>query len=121
MDIELAVDVLELSASLDHVVIFSGDGDFRRLVEAVQSRGVRVSIVSTLKSQPPMAADELRRQADNFIELTDLKDEITRVGGQQSHVQQPPEQIVAEDLDEIDEDDDENSAISDPQAYLETA
>jgi len=110
-----------LSASLDHVVIFSGDGDFRRLVEAVQSRGVRVSIVSTLKSQPPMAADELRRQADNFIELTDLKDEITRVGGQQSHVQQPPEQIVAEDLDEIDEDDDENSAISDPQAYLETA
>ena len=121
MDFELAVDVLELSASLDHVVIFSGDGDFRRLVEAVQSRGVRVSIVSTLKSQPPMAADELRRQADNFIELTDLKDEITRVGGQQSHVQQPPEQIVAEDLDEIDEDDDENSAISDPQAYLETA
>jgi len=120
MDIELAVDVLELSASLDHVVIFSGDGDFRRLVEAVQARGVRVSIVSTLKSQPPMAADELRRQADNFIELTDLKDEITRIGGQQTHVA-PPEQIIADEFDEIEEDDDENSAISDPQAYLETA
>jgi uncharacterized LabA/DUF88 family protein len=120
MDIELAVDVLELSASLEHVVIFSGDGDFRRLVEAVQARGVRVSIVSTLKSQPPMAADELRRQADNFIELTDLKDEITRIGGQQTHVP-PPEQIVADEFDETEEDDDENAAISDPQAYLETA
>jgi uncharacterized LabA/DUF88 family protein len=120
MDIELAVDVLELSASLDHIVIFSGDGDFRRLVEAVQARGVRVSIVSTLKSQPPMAADELRRQADNFIELTDLKDEITRVGGQQTHVQ-PPKQVVTKDIDKVDGEDDDNSAISDPQAYLETA
>ena len=81
MDIELAVDVLELSVNLDHVVIFSGDGDFRRLVEAVQMRGVRVSIVSTLKSCPPMAADELRRQADIFIDLVDLKDKITRTGG----------------------------------------
>lgn len=121
MDIELAVDVLELSANLDHIVIFSGDGDFRRLVEAVQARGVRVSIVSTLKSQPPMAADELRRQADNFIELTDLRDEITRVGGQQTH-HQPQEHVAVENTDEAEGDeDDEDAAISDPQAYLETA
>ena len=78
MDIELAIDVLEMSAHLDHVVLFSGDGDFRRLVEAVQRRGVRVSVVSTVRSQPPMVADELRRQADVFVELEDLSPLIAR-------------------------------------------
>ena len=73
MDIELAIDVMEMAAHLDHVVLFSGDGDFRRLVEAVQRTGVRVTVVSTIRSQPPMVADELRRQADNFIELADLR------------------------------------------------
>ena len=58
--------------------LFSGDGDFRRLVEAVQRKGVRVSVVSTTRSQPPMVADELRRQADLFIELSDLTDGIAR-------------------------------------------
>jgi uncharacterized LabA/DUF88 family protein len=62
----------------DHIVLFSGDGDFRRLVEAVQRKGVRVTVVSTVKSSPPMAADELRRQADQFVELMDLADEIGR-------------------------------------------
>ncbi len=78
MDIELAIDVIDMADKLDHVVIFSGDGDFRRLVESVQRKGVRVSIVSTVRSQPPMAADELRRQADVFIELQDLAPEISR-------------------------------------------
>jgi uncharacterized LabA/DUF88 family protein len=78
MDIELAIDVLEMSEHLDHVVIFSGDGDFRRLVEAVQRKGLRVSVVSTVRSQPPMVADELRRQADIFIELDDLRSSIAR-------------------------------------------
>ena len=82
MDIELAVDVMEMCGELDHVVIFSGDGDFRALVEAVQKRGKRVSIVSTLKTQPPMAADELRRQADHFIDLVELYEEIGRAPGQ---------------------------------------
>ena len=81
MDIELAIDVMEMSGCVDHVVIFSGDGDFRRLVEAVQRRGKRVSVVSTIRTQPPMVADELRRQADNFIELDDLKSQIARDGG----------------------------------------
>ena len=72
MDIEIAVDMLEMAAHLDHAVLFSGDGDFRRLVEAVQRKGVRVTVVSTVKSQPPMAADELRRQADAFVDLADL-------------------------------------------------
>jgi uncharacterized LabA/DUF88 family protein len=78
MDIELAIDVLEMAPHLDHVVLFSGDGDFRRLVEAVQRKGVRVSVVSTIRSQPPMVADELRRQADMFIELGELSELIAR-------------------------------------------
>ena len=80
MDIELAVDVMEATAFLDHIVLFSGDGDFRRLVEAAQRRGCRVSVVSTLRSSPPMVADELRRQADNFIELQELAPLIAREG-----------------------------------------
>jgi uncharacterized LabA/DUF88 family protein len=78
MDIELAIDVLEMAEHLDHVILFSGDGDFRRLVEAVQRKGLRVSVVSTIKSAPPMVADELRRQADDFIELSELAPLIAR-------------------------------------------
>ena len=78
MDIELAIDVLEMAEHLDHVILFSGDGDFRRLVEAVQRKGLRVSVVSTIKSSPPMVADELRRQADDFIELSELAPLIAR-------------------------------------------
>ncbi len=82
MDIELAIDVLELADHIDHVFLFSGDGDFRSLVEAVQRKGVRVSVVSTMRSQPPMAADELRRQADFFVELQDLIEDIARHHGE---------------------------------------
>jgi uncharacterized LabA/DUF88 family protein len=78
MDIEIAVDMMEMAAHLDHVVLFSGDGDFRRLVESVQQRGVRVTVVSTMKSQPPMASDDLRRQADAFVDLADLANIIGR-------------------------------------------
>ncbi|EJF90624.1 NYN domain-containing protein [Bartonella tamiae] len=78
MDIELAVDAMELADSIDHFVIFSGDGDFRSLVEALQRRGRKVSVVSTLTTQPSMISDDLRRQADHFIELTSLKKEIGR-------------------------------------------
>ena len=79
MDIELAIDMMEMVDRLDHVVLFSGDGDFRSLIEAVQRKGVRASVVSTIRSSPPMIADELRRQADQFIELDLLADEIERV------------------------------------------
>jgi uncharacterized LabA/DUF88 family protein len=78
MDIELAVDAMRLADSLDHLVIFSGDGDFRSLVAALQQKGKRVSVVSTLQTQPPMVADELRRQADQFIDLADLEDQVGR-------------------------------------------
>jgi uncharacterized LabA/DUF88 family protein len=78
MDIELAVDAMELANHVDHMVLFSGDGDFRSLVEAVQRRGVRVTVVSTIATQPPMVADELRRQADVFLDLADLQSKIGR-------------------------------------------
>jgi uncharacterized LabA/DUF88 family protein len=78
MDVELAIDMLELVPHLDQIVLFSGDGDFRRLIEAVQRRGVRATVVSTYRSQPPMVADELRRQADLFLDLAALAPEIAR-------------------------------------------
>ena len=78
MDIELAVDALELANHVDHIVLFSGDGDFRPLVEAIQRRGVRVTVVSTISTQPPMVADELRRQADIFVDLAELMPKIGR-------------------------------------------
>jgi uncharacterized LabA/DUF88 family protein len=80
MDIELAIDMMEMAEFIDHAVLFSGDGDFRSLVEAVQRRGLRCSVVSTIKTQPPMIADELRRQADRFIELQTLQPLIGREG-----------------------------------------
>jgi uncharacterized LabA/DUF88 family protein len=82
MDIELTVDAMELSEHLDHVILFSGDGDFRSLVQALQQKGKRVSVVSTMNTQPPMVSDELRRQADQFIDLADLEEKICRVGNE---------------------------------------
>ena len=78
MGIELAVEAMQLAGHLDEMVLFSGDGDFRPLVEAVQRRGVRVTVVSTLSSTPPMIADELRRQTDAFVDLIELKPLIAR-------------------------------------------
>jgi uncharacterized LabA/DUF88 family protein len=84
MDIELAVDAMELASHVDHIVLFSGDGDFRPLVEAIQRKGVRVTVVSTISTQPPMVADELRRQADTFLDLAELMPRIGRDPGERS-------------------------------------
>ncbi len=78
MDIELAVDAMELAPFINHMVLFSGDGDFRSLVEAMQRKGVKVSVVSTVSTQPPMVSDELRRQADEFIDLINLQARVGR-------------------------------------------
>lgn len=106
MDIEIAVDIMEMAPSLDHVLLCTGDGDFRKMVEAVQRRGVRVSVLSTLRSQPPMVADELRRQADFFIDLSDLEDVVARAGSEQRQRFVPPA-AGEEDEEEYYEDDDE--------------
>ena len=114
MDIELAVDAMELADHLDHVVLFSGDGDFRSLVEALQQKGKRVSVVSTLQTSPPMVADELRRQADQFIDLADLEQQIGRDPSvraqkeanhqrQSNYRQAPPVASVHDDFNDPDE------------------
>ena len=108
MDIELAIDVMEMAERLDHIVIFSGDGDFRRLVEAVQRKGVRVTVVSTVRSQPPMVADELRRQADYFMELQDLQPDIARIRDR-------------EDAHRDEDQDEDDQMPSDSEIHLETA
>lgn len=81
MDIELAIDALELAPHIDHMVLFSGDGDFRSLVEAMQRRGVKVTVVSTIQTQPAMVSDELRRQADEFLDLVQLIPKVGRDAG----------------------------------------
>ncbi|MEE8633115.1 MAG: NYN domain-containing protein [Methyloceanibacter sp.] len=97
MDIELAVDAMELADHLDHLVIFSGDGDFRSLVEALQYKGKRVTVVSTLTTNPPMVADELRRQADQFVELANIDKEIGRSPGERATREpRPRPEAVAE-------------------------
>ena len=101
MDIEIAVDMMEMSVKADHLVLFSGDGDFRRLIESVQQRGVRVTVVSTVKSQPPMASDDLRRQADSFVDLADLSNIIGRPR------QSPPPRYMQDDASSTDQDADE--------------
>lgn len=97
MDIELAIDAMEQSETVDHIVIFSGDGDFTTLVEALQRRGRKVSVVSTMATQPPMIADDLRRQADHFIDLNSLKAEVGRDPSErQSRVHEPAAEAVEE-------------------------
>jgi len=78
MDVELAVDAMGMANHIDHMWLFSGDGDFRSLVEAVQRKGVRVSVVSATTTQPPMIADDLKRQADEVVDLVDLAGRIRR-------------------------------------------
>jgi uncharacterized LabA/DUF88 family protein len=89
MDVELAVDAMELAGKIDQMMLFSGDGDFRPLVAAVQRRGVRVTVVSTIASQPPMIADELRRQADVFIDLKQFQPRISRVSSERPAPREP--------------------------------
>lgn len=117
MDIELAVDAMDLAERIDHVVLFSGDGDFRSLVEALQRKGKRVSVVSTITSQPPMIADELRRQADVFIDLAGLSTLIGRDPSERAERAARREQAAAERAQrtasaEYDEDYDEDYAES---------
>jgi uncharacterized LabA/DUF88 family protein len=104
VDIDLVIDALEMADRVDHILLFSGDGDFRRLVDAVQRKGVRVTVVSTIKAQPPMVADELRRQADNFIELMELAPHIQRnTGPRESRVAAAANHENYSDQDENDE------------------
>ena len=100
MDIELAVDMMRMAPRLDHVVLFSGDGDFRSLVAAVQEMGCRVTIISSVATKPSMIADDLRRQADDFVDLLDMKDII----GRPPRPRPPAEELTEETLPVAEED-----------------
>lgn len=78
IDLEIAVDAMELADRIDEMVLCSGNGDFRPLVEPVQRHGVRVTVVSSLATQPSMIADELRREADVFCDIRELRSRIGR-------------------------------------------
>jgi uncharacterized LabA/DUF88 family protein len=106
MDIELAVNMMEMAESIDHLVLFSGDGDFRSLVEAVQRKGRKVTVISTLTSQPPMIADELRRQADHFVDLANMRNEIGR-----DPAERPPRPAERAPTDNFDDDFEEEDEV----------
>lgn len=111
MDIELAVDAMRLAPNLDHIILFTGDGDFRALVGALQEMGKRVSVVSTLETKPAMVADELRRQADVFVDLADLEKFISRDRGSATRGAPVRSRVAAAvarpaRLDDFDDDDD---------------
>ncbi len=107
IDVELAVDIVAIADKLDHIVLFSGNGDFRRAVEQAQTMGVRVTVVSTVKSQPPMASDELRRQADLFVDLAEIQKIIGRSGGQRSAPRQQADDDATDENYEFDGEEDE--------------
>lgn len=104
MDIELAIDAMEMATNIDHLILFSGDGDFRRLVDAIQRKGKRVTVISTTRSSPPMIADELRRQADQFVDLDTMR---AAIGRNQDGNHHNPRQQAAPQPSAIDEDDDD--------------
>jgi len=108
IDVELAVDVMEMAGRVDHIVLLTGDSGYRRLIEAVQRQGTRVTVISTVSVNPPMVADEIRRQADTFVDLISLRDEIARDhGGRNARVDDDDDY---EDDDEYDDEYDEDYA-----------
>jgi len=74
LDVEIAVDMVALSAYYDTAILVSGDGDLTYAVEAVSYRGARVEVVS-LRS---MASDSLINVADLFIDLDTIKEDIQK-------------------------------------------
>jgi uncharacterized LabA/DUF88 family protein len=100
MDIEIAVDMLNISDKLDHVVLFSGDGDFRRLLEAVQRRGLRATVISSNRTQPSMIADELRRQADQFVDLESMRGVFGRTASRQEGQEGPIDAAYEDQLED---------------------
>lgn len=111
INIDLAVDMLEIAERVDHIVLFSGDGGYRRLIEAVQRQGTRVTVISTVANNAAIIADELRRQADSFIDLSTLRDDIARARSNQS-----PAQADDNEYDEYDDYYDDDDYIDDENA-----
>ena len=116
IDVDLAVDMIEIAERVDHVVLFSGDSGYRRLIEAVQRRGARVTVVSTTASNTASVADELRRQADRFVDVRELRGEIARERSGQSARRDDDEYDDEYDYDGPDDDDLDDDHEDDQQA-----
>ena len=116
IDVELAVDVMEVAGKVDHIVLLTGDGGYRRLIESVQRQGTRVTVISTVSVSPPLAADEVRRQADNFVDLASLRGEISR----QHNTNRPVRDDTIEDDEEYDDEYDDDDDYDD-EDLAETA
>ena len=100
--IELVIDAMELADHIDHFVLFSGDGEFRYLVEALQRKGKKVTVASTVKTKPPMIADDLRRQADHFMELANLSQSVRRDAAERAPRPGPDNEPDDDDYDDDD-------------------
>ncbi len=105
LTVEIAVEMLENSAFAEHLLLFSGDGELAYAVEAVQRRGCRVTVVSSVKPEAMTVSDDLRRVADRFVDLADVKDiifkrDITRLASDSmssaSRMESPGEAVVLE-------------------------
>ena len=72
VDIEMACDIIEMLDRLDVVCLASGDGDFQRLVEVIQAKGVRVEIIAVGSS----TAVNLRNAADQFTDIQGIIQKI---------------------------------------------
>jgi len=107
MDIEMAVDMLAMAERTDHIVLMSGDGNFRRLIEAVQGKGVRITVISSNSTHPSMVADELRREADQFVELKSLRDQIGRARHAPARDEEETDEFEDDELEEEEYEDDE--------------
>ncbi len=116
IDVELAVDVMEIAKSVDHIVLLTGDGGYRRLIEAVQRMGTQVTVISTVSVSPPLVADEIRRQADNFVDLASLREDISR-----KHSGAPRQSRDEKEFDEDEEYDDDYEDYEEDDDYAETA
>jgi len=106
IDVELAVDVMEVAPRVDHIVLMTGDGGYRRLIEAVQRLGTRVTVISTVAVSPPLIADEIRRQADSFVDLSSLRNDISRQHGGARPAQRGNDDEYDDEYDEEYDDDD---------------
>lgn len=74
----LAVTAMEIAPAIEQAIIFSGNGDFTPLIEALKRRGIHTTVASTVRSEQSYCSDDLRRAADAFIDLDDIRSAISR-------------------------------------------
>lgn len=75
LDIEIVVDMFNTVDQYNHVILFSGDGDFERAIELLRSKNTHITVVST----EGMIARELRNATDRYIDLNDIRPQIEKV------------------------------------------